>query len=176
MMRETLREKVFAKLSLEVFKKTLQILTERGEIIAEKDVVRAATYSQTLSANDKQILEKLKKIYIEAKLEVPNLDAVLSASIGGTKSLKTDARKIFQLLLNSGEIVKVTEDFYFSQEAIAKLVEKLNDFASKNADRLIDVPAFKDLAGISRKYAIPLLEYFDREKITRRAGDKRLIL
>ena len=43
-------------------------------------------------------------------------------------------------------------------------------------DRLIDVGAFKDLAGVSRKYAIPLLEYFDRERVTRRAGDKRLIL
>jgi len=53
----------------------------------------------------------------------------------------------------------------------------LQTYASQHEpDRLIDVAAFKDLAGVSRKYAIPLLEYFDREQVTRRAGDKRLIL
>ncbi len=176
MLRETLREKVFAKLPLEVFKKTLQILTERREIVAEKDIVRATSYSQNLSPNDKQILEKLKKIYTEAKLEVPTLETALTESIIGTKSSKNEARKVFQLLLDSGEIMKVTEDFYFSGEVISGLVEKLKTFATKSADKLIDVPTFKDLTGLSRKYAIPLLEYFDREKITRRAGDKRLIL
>jgi selenocysteine-specific elongation factor len=175
-MRETLREKVFAKLPAEIFKKTLQILTERGEIVAEKDIVRATSYSQNLSAGDKQMLETLKRIYRQAKFEVPNLETVLSEVVLGSKSSKTEARKVFQLLIDSTEVVKVTEDFYFSREIIAQLVEKLKDFAAKSTDKLIDVPTFKELAGISRKYAIPLLEYFDREKITRRAGDKRLIM
>jgi selenocysteine-specific elongation factor len=53
----------------------------------------------------------------------------------------------------------------------------LQDYGAQHEpDRLIDVPTFKTLAGVSRKYAIPLLEYFDREQVTRRAGDKRLIL
>lgn len=176
LLRETLREKVFAHLPTEIFKKTLQILAERSEILAEKDVVRASSYSQNLSANDKQILEKLKEIYETTKLEVPTLENALLEVIKGTKSNLTEARKIFQLLLDSGEIVKVSNDFYFSSKAIGELVEKLKDHASKSPDKLIDVPAFKDLAGISRKYAIPLLEYFDQQKITRRAGDKRLIL
>ena len=76
----------------------------------------------------------------------------------------------------SGEIVKVTDDFYFAAEAIADLEKRVKEFAANSPDRLIDVSAFKDLAGISRKYAIPLLEYFDQEKITRRSGDKRLIM
>jgi selenocysteine-specific elongation factor len=58
-----------------------------------------------------------------------------------------------------------------------ELKAKLLDYASRHEpERLIDVAGFKDLAGVSRKYAIPLLEYFDREKVTRRAGDKRIIL
>jgi selenocysteine-specific elongation factor len=66
---------------------------------------------------------------------------------------------------------------YFSLKAIDSLKQLLQKHAASNEpDRLIDVPTFKDLAGISRKYAIPLLEYFDRERVTRRAGDKRLIL
>jgi selenocysteine-specific elongation factor len=87
------------------------------------------------------------------------------------------AKKLFQLLLNSGRIVRVANDMYMHQQAIAELVKKLHGFAEQNGpERLIDVPAFKELAGVSRKYAIPLLEYFDRERVTRRAGDKRLIL
>jgi selenocysteine-specific elongation factor len=176
MLRETLREKVFAHLPSETFKKTLQILAERGEISAEKDVVRLASYSQNLSANEKQILEKLNRIYETAKLEVPTLENALLESIKGTKSNLNEARKVFQLLLDSGEVVKISNDFYFSAKVINELVMKLKAHAEKTSDRLIDVPSFKDIAGISRKYAIPLLEYFDQIKITRRAGDKRLIL
>lgn len=174
-LRETLREKVFPHLPVEIFKKTLQILSERGEISAEKDIVRIASYSQNLSATDKQILDKLQKIYETAKLEVPMLENALLDAIKGIKSNQTEARKVFQLLLDSGEIVKVSNDFYFSVKVIIELIEKLKSHAAKTSDRLIDVPTFKDLAGISRKYAIPLLEYFDQQKITRRAGDKRFV-
>jgi selenocysteine-specific elongation factor len=66
---------------------------------------------------------------------------------------------------------------FMHSQVIATLKTKLHAYASQHEpDRLIDVPAFKDLAGVSRKYAIPLLEFFDREQVTRRAGDKRLIL
>jgi selenocysteine-specific elongation factor len=57
---------------------------------------------------------------------------------------------------------------------IDDLIEKLRGHADRG-DRTIDVPNFKDIAGVSRKYAIPLLEYFDREKVTLRTGDKRVI-
>ena len=176
MLRETLREKVFAKLSPEIFKKTLQILTERSEIINEKDVVKIVSYSQKLSESEKLVLEKLQKNYSSAGLEAPTLENALIDATAGTKLNRNDARKIFQLLIDSAEVIKVTEDFYFWREAIQELVGKLKIYAAESSDKLIDVPKFKDIAGISRKYAIPLLEYFDREKITRRADDKRLIL
>ena len=78
--------------------------------------------------------------------------------------------------MNSGEIVKITDEFYFARNEIENLIAKLKDFAENSADRLIDVPIFKDIAGISRKYAIPLLEYLDREHVTKRMGDSRVIL
>ena len=107
---------------------------------------------------------------------MPKLDEVLVDAMTGTKLTPADARKLFQRFLDSGEIVKVTEEFYFSRLAIDQLLMLLLEHAKKTPDRLIDVPRFKDIAGVSRKYAIPLLEYFDREHITARAGDKRLIL
>jgi selenocysteine-specific elongation factor len=175
-LRETLREKIFSHLAPEIFKTTLVHLEKDGKISAEKDFVRAIAHNRQLSADEMRVREKLLKIYTQAKLEVPTLENALNESTEGTKLTREHARKIFQLFLNSGEIVKVTEDFYFSKNVIAELIEKINNFAQKSSDRLIDVAAFKDIAGVSRKYAIPLLEYFDRKRVTRRAGDKRLIL
>ncbi|MBA2493398.1 MAG: selenocysteine-specific translation elongation factor [Acidobacteria bacterium] len=175
-LQATLREKIFTHLPPEVFKTTLLQLHKEGKISTNKDIVAASSHNQELTPEEKQIREKLEKIYKTAKLEVPTLENALLESIGGTKLKKEHARKVFQLFLNSGEIVKVTEDFYFRREAITELIEKIKDFASKTPDRLIDMAKFKDIAGISRRYAIPLLEYFDREKLTRRAGDKRLVL
>ena len=175
-LRETLREKIFAQIAPEIFKITLVHLEKENKIVAEKDSIRLAAHNLELSAEEELLREKLRKIYKNAKLEVPKLEDALNDSVGGTKSDKTHARKIFQLLINSGELVNISEEFYFANSEIESLTVKTREFASKTADRLIDVAKFKEIAGISRKYAIPLLEFFDREKITRRAGDKRLIL
>lgn len=176
-LRETLREKIFAHLPPEIFKAVLSNLETENKIAAEKDIVRLALHSLELSAEEEQIRENLEKIYQTAGLEVPTLENALQEAARGTKSSPEKSRKIFQLFLNSGEIVKITEEFYFAKKAIDDLINKMREFADlKTADRLIDVAVFKGIAGVSRKYAIPLLEYFDRERITRRAGDKRLIL
>ncbi|HEX9963193.1 MAG TPA: selenocysteine-specific translation elongation factor [Pyrinomonadaceae bacterium] len=174
--RETLREKIFAHLPTEIFKTILAALEKDGKIAAEKDFVRAAAHNQELSAEEKILRARLEKIYAQAKLEVPSLDAALDEAIRGTKLDRQQARKVFQLFLNASEMVKVTEELYFRRETLDELIGKMKSFAAQASDRLIDVATFKEIAGISRKYAIPLLEYFDREKITRRAGDKRLIL
>ena len=65
---------------------------------------------------------------------------------------------------------------FFHRSTLDDLTRRLREHASHNSDRSIDVPAFKELAGISRKYAIPLLEYLDRERVTRREGDRRIVL
>ncbi len=175
-LRETLREKVFAPFSPEIFKSVLKNLETEKKITSEKDFVRADSHNPELSNDDKILRERLSAIYKSAKLEVPKLEDALLESLKNTKSDKNHARKIFQLLLNSGEIVKITDEFYFAKNEVDNLIGKLKKFAEISDDKLIDVSKFKNIAGISRKYAIPLLEYFDREKITRRAGDKRLIL
>jgi len=175
-LRETLREKIYGHLPLEIFKSVLLNLEKEKRIAAEKDIVRAASHSLELSADEKLLRQRLEKTYKTARLEVPKLEDALSEAVKNTKSNRETARKVFQLLVYSGEIVKITDEFYFPKNEIDDLIRKLKDYAATSSDRLIDVPKFKDIAGISRKYAIPLLEYFDRERITRRAGDRRLIL
>jgi selenocysteine-specific elongation factor len=70
----------------------------------------------------------------------------------------------------------VTPDLLLHREALDQLIMATREYAAGCEDRLIDVATFKDLAGVSRKYAIPLLEYFDRERITRREGDRRKVI
>lgn len=175
-LQATLREKVFAHSTLDIFKAILSVLKRENKIAVEKDAVRLAAHNLELSAEEELLRENLRRVYRTAKLEPPKLEDALSQSINGAKSNKTHDRKVFQLLLDAGEIVKITDEFYFAKTEIENLISNLREFADKTLDRLIDVPKFKTIAGVSRKYAIPLLEHFDRERITRRAGDKRLIL
>jgi selenocysteine-specific elongation factor len=175
-LKETLRKRSFAHLPVEIFHKTLAELEERGEIVTEKDIVRSSSHTLDLSSPDEAVRQKLLEIYRSARLEVPSLANSLEQAAKENSVSKDHARRILQLLLRSGELVPVTPEMLFHRDELHKLAEKLRDFARVTPGDLIDVSIFKELAGISRKYAIPLLEYFDRVKITSRVGDKRMVL
>ena len=130
----------------------------------------------TLTDDEAKFVEQLTKIYADAKLEVPRLDEAIAAATSGIRVSTAETRKLVQLLVSRGQIVKATDEFYFSRGAIDDTIKKLQDYAATTPDRLIDVPKFKELTGVSRKYAIPLLEYLDGEGVSRRAGDKRVII
>lgn len=174
--RETLRERHFTHAAPEIFRAVLSRLEKEGALVAEKDIVRLPEHGQELSAADEQLREKIAQAYKKSALEAPTLDqALVEAGIPATQ--RTHARKILQLLIDNGTLVRVQGEMFFHSHAIEHLKGLLRAFATEHEpDRFIDVPGFKDLAGVSRKYAIPLLEYFDRERITVRAGDKRIIL
>lgn len=173
--RETLREKLFSHSPVEVFRFVLGELENDKKIVSDKDIVRAASHNLELSKEDETLRGKLEQVYKDAALEAPTLEeAFQKAGIAANK--REHGRKILQLLIDGGFVVRVSGDMFFHRTALDDLISRLKDFAAASKDRLIDVPAFKDMAGVSRKYAIPLLEYFDRERITRRAGDKRIVL
>jgi len=85
------------------------------------------------------------------------------------------AEKLLQILLREKNLVRVTAELIFHRDALAQLRQRLSAFKKAKGER-ISVPVFKELTGVTRKYAIPLLEYLDRERVTRRAGDERVIL
>lgn len=176
MPREALREKVFAFLPSEVFQAVLESLGSQDKIVADRETIRLGSHERKLSSAEAAFNEKIKAKYKSAGLEVPKLESAIAEAIKGTDLTQQNARRLFQIFLDSGELVKVTEEFYFAKNVIGELSASLKRYAANTSDRLIDVPKFKEVAGVSRKYAIPLLEYFDREHITSRAGDKRLIL
>jgi selenocysteine-specific elongation factor len=174
--RETLRERHFAHSAPEIFRSVIARLEKDGLLVAEKDLVRASEHTLELSSNDAAIQAKITQTYEQAGLEAPSLDQVLE-SAGVSAAQRAHARKILQLLIDNRTVVRVQGDMFFHVSALDRLKDLLRQYALEHEpERLIDVAKFKDLAGVSRKYAIPLLEYLDRERITRRAGDKRLIL
>jgi len=118
-------------------------------------------------AESKQIIERA---FASAGLKVPALKDVLA----GLKVDKARAQKLVTLLLRDRVLIKVSEDLVFHSEALQNLRRQLG--AEKSKSPKMDVARFKDLTGVSRKYAIPLLEYLDRERVTRRVGDERVIL
>ncbi len=112
-------------------------------------------------AESKQIIEKA---FAAAGLKVPALHDVLA----GLKVDKARAQKLVTLLLRDKVLIKISDDLVFHSEALQAL--------RRSKSPKINVARFKDLTGVSRKYAIPLLEYLDRERVTRRVGDERVIL
>ncbi len=112
----------------------------------------------------------IEQTFAEAGLKVPALKAVLAS----LKIDKARAQKIMTLLLREKILIKVSDDLVFHQSALSELRKSLA--AQKQNSSHLDVARFKDLTGVSRKYAIPLLEYLDRERVTKRVGEERLIL
>ncbi|MEO6391799.1 MAG: selenocysteine-specific translation elongation factor [Pyrinomonadaceae bacterium] len=173
--RETLREKLFSHVPPEIFRAILARLTAEGSLAFDQQLVRSATHSVTLSESDVAQRDQIAAVYRDAGLEPPTFDEALSRLAKPVN--REHARKLLQMLLDADEIKPVFGDTFCDRKALDHLLVKLAAYGSEHEpDRLIDVTAFKELTGVSRKYAIPLLEYLDRTRVTRRAGDKRIIL
>ncbi|MGI8734679.1 MAG: selenocysteine-specific translation elongation factor [Pyrinomonadaceae bacterium] len=174
--RETLRERHFTHTPVEIFRSVLGELEKAGLLVAEKDIVRTRGHVLELSQDDAELKDQLAEVYQKAGLEPPGLDEAMKTA-GFAATQRVHGRKILQLLLDGGSVVRVGGDLLFHRRPLDELIGKLKQFAlDHQADPSLDVATFKDLAGVSRKYAIPLLEFLDRERITRRAGDRRVIL
>ena len=176
LLRETLREKVFAHSPPEIFSSVIAKLEGEGSLVSEKDTVRLSSHRVDLSDHDRDLRERLQRECKKAGVEAPSLDELMTR-VSITSPERQHARKVLQLLIDAGSIVRIQADMVMDASVVDGLKRKLLAHGqATEPDRLIDVATFKEIAGVSRKYAIPLLEYFDRERVTRRAGDKRVIL
>jgi selenocysteine-specific elongation factor len=172
--REELRERIFAHLPAEIFRAVIAHLTERGEVVAEKDLLRLSTHRVELSAEEKAARDHIAELFAQAALQPMTLEEAIAQA---TRKHGIDAartQRFAQMLINSGDLIRVGE-LLFHRTAIEALKATLQGYKTAHGSKL-DVAAFKDLTGVSRKYAIPLLEYLDRQRLTRRVGDVREIL
>ena len=91
-------------------------------------------------------------------------------AVGGGVRTVERARTLLAMLLRENRLTRVSADLVFHRAAI----DKLRELLAAHKSQRFNVTAFKEWTGVSRKYAIPLLEYLDRERVTRREGDERL--
>ncbi|HEV2616868.1 MAG TPA: selenocysteine-specific translation elongation factor [Candidatus Acidoferrales bacterium] len=169
--KEDLRGRVADRVRPEVFRAALDDLIARRRIMVTGDIVQRVGREIALSAEESRAKEQIAQEFERAGLAAPALNEVLG-------KLPVDmqrAQKLLQILLREKTLVKVTEELVFHKAAVERLRELLAGYKRKHGERL-PIAAFKELAGVSRKYAIPLLEYLDRQGLTRRAGDERVIL
>jgi len=168
--KEELRERAFRGLSPLVFEAALARLTLERRLEIQGDVVKQAGRQIVLKEDEERARQQIAAAFEGAGLAVPSVKEVLAR----LPVEHQRARKILLILIKEKTLIKVTEELMFHHSAIEQLRRTLAGY-KVGSDR-ISVPAFKELTGITRKYAIPLLEYLDRERVTRRVGDERQIL
>jgi selenocysteine-specific elongation factor len=156
---------------LAIFEAALEDLAKSKAISASGSLVQRAGREIALSSEESQAKKLMEQEFEKAGLTVPAVSAVL-------QKLPVEAaraQKILQILLREGLLIKVAEDLVFHKSAIARLRELIARYRKEHGERL-SIVVFKELTGVTRKYGIPLLEYLDREHVTRREGDERVIL
>jgi selenocysteine-specific elongation factor len=156
--------------SMMLFNALLHLLATQGKVEVQGEAVRLSGHTVHLSAEEVAARDQIAAAFEKAGLAVPSAQEVLA-------NLRLDrarAEKLLRILLKENVLQKVTEGLIFHQSALTELRRLLARRKAQN--NRLSVPDFKELTGLSRKYAIPLLEYLDRERLTRRAGDERIIL
>jgi selenocysteine-specific elongation factor len=168
--REEVRERLFTNLRPEVFRAVIARLGDENKVVAERDALRLATHKPALSDENLAAKQALEAAFKAAGLQAGTLEET-AASAGIRVEM---ARKLYTLLMADRRIVRVG-DFVFHAETIEDLKTRVR--ARKAVNPKMDITVFKEITGgLTRKYAIPLLEFLDRERITRRIGNDREIL
>jgi selenocysteine-specific elongation factor len=166
--REELREQTGA--SAEVFDAALAMLIREKRFEAAGDLARLPGHGVVMKDEESESKKKIEEAFATAGLKVPALSEVMA----GLKVDKARAQKIVTLLLRDKALIKVSDELVFHRSTLEELRRQMAAYKAKSTR--IDVAKFKELTGVTRKYAIPLLEYLDRERVTKRTGEAREIL
>jgi selenocysteine-specific elongation factor len=169
--KEDLRTRCASALRADIFRAALEDAVSAGKLVLAGDLVKRAGRSIQLQPAEARAKEQIEREFARGGLAAPGIEAVLTTlpvEMG-------QAQKLFQLLLRERVLLKISNDVVLHHEAMDHLRDLLAEYKRTRGERLA-VADFKELAGISRKYAIPLLEYLDRTGLTRRVGDYRVIL
>jgi selenocysteine-specific elongation factor len=169
MGREALRGKLPPITDPRLFQRLLAQLAERGALAIDGDLVRRAGHAAAASAGGGALKERVARAIQEGGLTPP----WIAELPGVVKASPEDVAAVLKLLLAGGTVVRVSAELYFDAGAVAALRERLVAFLRER--RSITTQEFKELVGATRKYVIPLAEFFDREKVTLRVGEKRTL-
>jgi selenocysteine-specific elongation factor len=167
MPTEELKSKFPPAIGARLLNQIVAQMVKEKSVVQAGDTIRMADHKVSLGLDQAAAKAKLLQIYAQGELQPPYFKAVV-------KDLDMDpdhAREVLQLIVAEGRLVKTKEDLYFHSQAIEALKNRLVDFLSNHEE--ITTPQFKEMTGASRKFVIPLLEYFDAQNLTIRIGDTR---
>ena len=167
MIKEVFKSRLPKGLDIRGFNLLIQSLIKSGSVVQEKELVRLAEHKVALKADQEDIRRRIEKAYSEGKLQPPYLRDLTKSIDQGTDHM----RELVDHMVEEGVLVKVKEDLYFDRAVIESLKNELVNFLRESGE--ITTPQFKEMTGTSRKYMIPIMEYFDDIKVTIRVGDVR---
>jgi selenocysteine-specific elongation factor len=168
--REELRKRIYDGLPLELFRYCLEKLVEKKKLSLEKELVSLFGREVQLSEHGEQLRERIESLFTEAGFQPPTFSQLQS-------SLNEDpdeVRRIYFWMIKEKILVKIAEDFVYHRSTLEAIKDKIKSRFSAGAK--FSVADFKEILDLTRKHSIPLLEFFDREKFTRRHGNERILL
>jgi selenocysteine-specific elongation factor len=155
----------------EIMETALDDLVRAKTVVISGDIVQSAGRGIVLTAEEAKAKALIEQEFENAGLAVPGFAEILGKLPVDSKR----AEKLLQILLREKVLIKVAADLIFHRAALVRLRGLLTKYRKERGDQL-PIAVFKELTGVSRKYAIPLLEHLDRERVTRRVGDQRVII
>ena len=147
----------------------MQELEREGKIVVEGEKVKSAGHYVQLVGRQEELKDAIEHQYLSAGFQPPDLEKVYEK----LSIQKAEEQQLVNVLLEEKRLVRVKGDMFFHTESLREIEQGLKDFLKRNG--AITPGEFKELFSISRKYAIPLLEYFDSKKVTMRMADKRIL-
>ncbi len=166
--KEELRTKLPAELDVKLFQTLLNELIHRKEVVMEKDKLRLPSH-QIASADEKGLVKR-----VAAAIQNADLQPASSKELAEQWSEKEEeVQAILEHLVHEGALIKIRSGMYFHRDSIERLKGALIQYLKKHQE--ITTPQFKEMTGVSRKYTIPLIEYFDQVRLTLRLGEKRVL-
>jgi len=169
--REELRASLGKRVRPESFRTALEACVQEKKLVLQAELVKKPGAEITLTPEEERAKQQIEQAFVKAGLAAPSVKEVFARMA----IEKDHAEKLLQILLREKVLVRISPELIFHAAALDRLTALLRDYKKAKGER-IGVPAFKELTGITRKHAIPLLEYLDRQRLTRRAGDERVII
>lgn len=167
MPKEEFRAQLGPRMDPKGFQALLAGMSAGGQLVVSEAAIRLPNHKPTLSAAQEQIARKIESEFQDGGVNPPLLPEIEQRHGGQSK-------EIVALLVERGDLIKVTPELLFHRNAIEQAEAALREFLREHGQ--ITVSQFRDLIGSSRKYVVPLVEYFDAKRVTRRVGDMRVLL
>lgn len=168
--KEGLRSEIGKLVDQKVFSYCLNELVRKGTVVQEESLVRLATHKVALKADEEKLQKELIDWYIAKGLSTATIKETMEHFSDYPDHL---VREVIALLIRREQLVKISESLYYHKKVIDDLTERVVAFMQKEGE--IDAPRFKEMTGLTRKFSIPILEYYDRIKLTYRVEDKRIL-